>query len=382
MASVRAPSETVLPAAAAAAVFLVCWGILHRDFYAAYQIVDTPVYASYGSQMADGRLPYRDFAVEYPPGALPVFLAPEWLPGSYTSAFGWLMAALGVATVAVVATVRRSAVGFVAIAPLLIGALAFTRFDLWPALLAVAALAALLRDRHRIAWALLAAAVLAKLWPAVLVPLAVTWTWRRRGGRETTTAVVVAAAVVAVVVVPFLVLAPHGLLESVRGQATRPLQVESIGASLVMTFGHPGVETSHGSQNIVGHSGLATLFGIAPWLVLSALWAAHARGRAEPARLVRYSAATVVAFVAFGKVLSPQFLIWLVPLVPLVRGRRGLAATALLAGALALTQVWFPDRYWNYADGGELAWVVLLRDVTLVALLVTLALPSRLELHR
>ena len=94
-------------------------------------------------------------------------------------------------------------------------------------------------------------------------------------------------------------------------------------------------------------------------------------------RLVRYTAACTCAFVALGKVLSPQFLIWLVPLVPLVRGRRGLAASLLLGAALIATQIFFPQRYWEYIFHLHLAWLVLLRNLILVALLATLSLPAR-----
>ena len=111
--------------------------------------------------------------------------------------------------------------------------------------------------------------------------------------------------------------------------------------------------------------------------MLVALWVAFARGPATGDRFVRYSAAAVCAFIAFGKVLSPQFLLWLVPLVPLVRGRRGLAATVLLTLALVLTQVWFPQRYWGYADWYHLAGVVFARDLVLVVLLAVLVLPLR-----
>ena len=58
----------------------------------------------------------------------------------------------------------------------------------------------------------------------------------------------------------------------------------------------------------------------------------------------------VAAQLALGRVLSPQFVLWLVPLVPLVAGRRGRAATALLALALVATQVWFPDLYRDYVN--------------------------------
>ena len=119
----------------------------------------------------------------------------------------------------------------------------------------------------------------------------------------------------------------------------------------------------------------ARLFAVAQAATLVGLWIAFARGPATRERLTRYAAACVCAFVAFGKVLSPQYLIWLVPLVPLVRGARGLAATALLTAALVLTQVWFPERYFDYALHFHLAGVVLLRDVVLVLLLAVLALP-------
>jgi L-cystine uptake protein TcyP (sodium:dicarboxylate symporter family) len=94
---------------------------------------------------------------------------------------------------------------------------------------------------------------------------------------------------------------------------------------------------------------------------------------------VRWSAAALVAFVALGKVLSPQFLIWLVPVVPLVAGLRGLRASALLAGGLVLTQLWFPSRYWDLARELDpfVSGLVLARDVVLVALLITLVAGSR-----
>jgi hypothetical protein len=94
---------------------------------------------------------------------------------------------------------------------------------------------------------------------------------------------------------------------------------------------------------------------------------------------VRASAAAVCAFVAFGKVLSPQFLIWLVPLVVLVRGRRGLAAGVTMVLALVLTQLWFPFRYWPLAlhFAAFPSWLVLVRDLTLILLFAVLLLPRR-----
>jgi hypothetical protein len=378
------PEGRLVALAGAVGGFLLAWGMVHGWFWQHDQIVDTPTYQTYGENMRHGLVPYRDFAVEYPPGALPMFVLPTFAGSDYASSFGWLMAACGVGLVLVAATVRRAAAAYLVVAPVLIGSLVFSRFDLWPALLATAALALLVRDRHRWGWALLGAAFAAKLWPAVLVPLALAWTWRRRGARETAAAAACGAAVVVAVFLPFALLAPHGVWTSLSGQANRPLQIESLGAALLVVLGDGrGIDSSHGSQNLVGPHAhqAAAILPVLQVLALVAVWVSFALGRRTRDDLLRHAAAAAVAFVAFGKVFSPQYLVWLVPLVPLVRGRRGLGATALLTAALILTQVWFPFRYWRYGAGLDrgIAAVVLARDLVVVCLLAALALPRRLR---
>ena len=95
--------------------------------------------------------------------------------------------------------------------------------------------------------------------------------------------------------------------------------------------------------------------------------------------LLRYAAAAVFAFVAFGKVLSPQFMTWLVPLVVLVAGRRGLAASLLMGMALWYTLIEFPGRYWAFIFKMQpwLTSVVLARDVVLVLILLVLVWPEK-----
>jgi uncharacterized membrane protein len=363
--------ERAVPAAAAAGLFLVSWGLVHTWFWARGALVDWPTYQAYGDAMRHGQLPYRDFAVEYPPGALPAFVLPSLIGGSYASSFEWVMAACGVMLVVVVALARPAAAFYVALAPVLCGSFILSRFDLWPALLAAAAVVFLMRDRHRIGWGFLGAAAAVKAWPLVLVPAAVIWSIRR--GRAW--AIAIGIVVLLAIVLPFFVLSPSGVWSSIRGQASRPLQIESLGAAILQTFSNPHVVNSHGSQGIGGHGAIGAVFVVLQAAALVVLWIAFARGPMTGERFARYAAACVCAFVALGKVLSPQFLIWLIPLVPLVRGARGVAATCLLTAALLLTQVWFPQRYFDYVRDGRLAGVVLIRDLVLVVLLCVLALP-------
>ena len=303
-----------LAVAVLVAVFLVSWGVIHRGFYAKPPvIIDTPGYQLRAEAILDGQVPYRDFDLEYPPGALPVFVVPA-IGGDYATLFAWLMAVLGAATVVLVSRVRFAAAAFVAVSPLLVGSLLLSRFDLWPAALATTAVVALLAERHRLGWSLLGAAVAAKLWPLAIVPVALAWS--RRHGRMR--AVWWGVGVLALAFIPFVLLAPAGLRHSISGQLSRPLQIESLGASFITTFGHPTIVTSHGSQNIPGHGSLEAAAAVIQIVALVGIWIAAWR---RPDELARFAAAATAVFIAFGKVLSPQFLVWLVPLVPLVRGR-------------------------------------------------------------
>ncbi|MFL5952214.1 MAG: hypothetical protein ACJ74M_11485 [Gaiellaceae bacterium] len=397
----RSDREVALAALTAVAVFVGTWTALHHGFYTHRQIIDTPVYQRYGNEIAHGHVPYRDFQLEYPPGALPMFALPGLVshgghdqdvrPG-FRRTFETLMWMCGAIALLAMAYTLRVVGGALwapllcaALAPLALGTVILSRFDLWPAALAAAGLAALVGRRFRVGHVLLGLGAAAKFYPAVLVPLAVAYAWKTRGRREGLVGLALAVGVFALLFLPFVVLAPGGVWHSISVQLGRPLQVESLGAAFLLVahnvFGFAlAGETSHGSQNVAGTAAhvLGAVTTVVQAGVLLWIWWTFARGPATARGLVRSSAAAVCAFVAFGKVLSPQFLIWLIPVVPLVRGRRGLWAGVLLLVALVLTQVWFPFRYFRLALDFEpgLSWVLLARDLTLVALALLLAWPA------
>ena len=396
----RVASVAVL--AVAVGVFLLCWASLHHGSRALFQIRDTGLYQQYGDAIAAGQVPYRDFHLEYPPGALPVFVLPSLRHESDTDAyerwFDRLMALCGcLALVGATLALRAleagplrtaGALALIAVSPLLLGTVVLSRFDYWPAALAVLAVAALLHERLELSAFAFGAAVAAKLWPVVLVPLALVYVWRTRGRRDAALWGGLLVLVEANIFAPFALMSAGGLGASFHAQLARPLQIESLGAAVLIAwhraFGSSlGIVTTFGSQNLTGSGVRAVEIGstVAQVLALVAVWLLFARGPATRERLVAYSAAAVAALLAFSKVFSPQFMVWLVPLVPLVRGRRGVVAGGLLAAALVLTEEWFPRHYWQLALdlAPREAWLLLARDLAIVAIAALLAWPRRSE---
>ena len=388
---------------------------------------DVPLYYGYGSEIVGGAVPYRDFALEYPPGALPLFVLPatkavaggsiaqaSWQPMNaaaerYHRGFDLLLVLLGAVTVTLtglsLAALRRPAaatllgLSVVALSPLLLGDVFPERFDIWPAALTAAALAAATRFRYRLAGAALGLGSVAKLYPVLLIPVLAIAVARHRGLREAGLVTAIAVVSAAAVVLPFALASAQGTWRAIRIQFEGGLQIESLGSAVLVmaslisrkldALGLNGFTLTdraaeHGlSRGVLvgpGTDATATVLNLILAAALISLWVSLARSTGEVREdLVRYAAGAVATAVALGSVLSPQYLIWLVPLIPLVGGRRGVTATLALVVAALLTHLWFPWGYFKYARGLELGptTLLLVRNLALLAIPVVLLLPPR-----
>ncbi len=375
----RRPDRT---AVVASGLFVLSCAVAYGGLFSHAYPGDVGSYANYGRALVlHGRIPYRDFYDEYPPGSVAVFALPALIWNAhYVLVFKLLMTACGVGCVICSASIvsrlglSRLRLAPIVLAPVFMGPVFLNRYDPLPAFLTVLALVLLLRGREQATGVLLGAGTAIKLYPAVVVPIALR---RIRSLRRAGAAYVIT---IAVLVLPFFLLAPGGVGFSLWSQIRRHLQTESLGASFLLAGSKLGI---HHEQWIAGKPGsvdlggrladsvgvLASLLAVA--LVLVVAWVFW-RGPDDDARHVTAWAAAITAFVVFGKVLSPQYLTWLVPLVPLASGRRGRAACIVFFVVLSITQL----EYLYHRDGLEnqdsTVWVLLVRNLGLVAVFALL----------
>ena len=382
------PVRRAAPAAAlGVALFVAACFAPRIGLYTGDAPADVKLFQTFGERFLAGEIPYRDYFVEYPPGALPAFVLPALgESGSYVLlfkllhiAFGAAAIALGALTLTLLGATRQRrylTTAFLALAPLALGPTVLNRYDLWPAVLLAGALAGLVGGRVALGLALLAVAILAKGYALAVLPVALLYVFARHGRPGLRRGSIAFAATAFLVVAPFAVLGPGGLRHSFSIQTSRGLHLESLGGSLLAAADRVGIYTAE----VVGGFAfeldgtlpdvVATLATLLQLAALVAAWVLFKRGPATPQRLVVAAAASVAAFAAFAKVLSPQFLIWLLPLVPLAGG---IAAPALLLVALGLTQAFFPSRYRGVLDLEGETWLVVARNLVLVALFAALA---------
>jgi len=347
---------------------------------------DLFVYRTYADLLAAGQLPYLDFGFEYPPlAALGLWLA--GLPGrdeaTYAVSFALLIAPFVLAIQWLAALLAGARAGvtvawLLVLTPVLIGASLRTHFDAIPIALALGGLLALVRERTQLGFVLLALGTMTKLFPALLAATAIVWLVARGERRAALRGAAIFVALVAAISLPF---AGHGYVDSFRFHLDRPVQIESTPATVLFVLGGSEVTGTNLRPDRFKSNGLdggaaqtvVRLFAVALALALAAILALAAR-RPDVRQLVLCAFAALLAFVALGKVFSPQYVIWLAPFAALAWVWRERIVALLTAGAIVLTQVEFPSRYFDLINKQtNVIAIVAVRNALLLTALAVLA---------
>ncbi len=342
---------------------------LNPRLYSAALFGDVRLYGAKVERMFQGEVPYRDVAIEYPPGSVPFTILPGLAVGTgadYRLAFAVEMLAVDAVGLWAASRLARLADAGRRRIPLAyvlamgaIGPLLVLRFDLVPTVCVLLAAALAADGRAGPAAAALGYGAAAKLFPGVLLPLLVLGLVPAEGWwRSLRRTVPPFLAGFALTVVPALALSVKGTLGAVLYHVRRGVQIESLWATLiglahvagglpahtVSGFGAYDLDSSvSGAAKAL--SSVATLAALlaAAWLV----WRRSSRsGGLGPADWAGALAIGVFAFVLPTRVLSPQYLVWLAaPMAALADRREGRRALWVLVAAIVVSQVIFPFRY-------------------------------------
>lgn len=339
-----------------------------------------------------------EYTFEYPPGlAFPAWmisLVTETRRGFFNLHAVTFVAA-GIATTGFLAVVLRAGVtrrdgdlwrllGF-ALSPGLV-LFGMQNWDLWPVAVASAGLAAAATRRSVLAGALFGLAAAIKWWPALLLVVVVAGPWRsmpRDDDADTNShaealahriderlgldprPVVVAAAVWLVVQLPALMISPSGWLASVTFHLRRRPNYDSTAAAL----------SELGSSLVPGAfwgEPFAFLWtGVSLAVLVVGLVYVVARLRSQTIHPGDAALAVLGIFLVTGKVFSPQFVVWLVPVavVATVAWAPVIAVEAANAAVWLLYGPWMAHwhegpEWWGFLYAAQGASV--LRTLTLV----------------
>jgi uncharacterized membrane protein len=373
--------------------------------------MDLQIYYNDSLQLISGKLPYRDFPLEYPPLALIPFVVPRLItPGqrpAFTS-YVWLFAAqnalfstLIALTLARIAALLRPSgrgawvLGGYALLVTVCAPLAPWRFDMFPAMLTLLALLAVLLDRPALAGIWLGLGVAAKLYPAACLPIVGAYYLASRRYRALALLILGSIGTAAICLAPFFLLDPGGWLSFVQYHELRGMQIESLPAGAIalahvlgltpaaLTFNYGALQlVSPVAEMVLKWQPLASI------LVLGLVYlCCLGRFRAEQTlygaitdeSLVAFLMAALLAFIAVNKVFSPQYVLWLLPFAALLRPRQ--AGVMLIICILTISI--FPFTY-DRLLAMQLPQVLMLnlRNALVLALLIWLLVERPLFLPR
>lgn len=355
------------------------------------------------------QLPYRDFITEYPPLAILSFVLPAFFfrePFSYNLAFA---VEILIADLIILVLLSRlstilkipiwETLGGYTIFILVVGPLVTARHDMIPALLVMLAFYALITKKNRTAWMLLGLGVMTKVFPLIYVPLFAVLYLHDRRYSDLVNGINSMVTTIFLLALPWLIIDAEGFFSFLTYHVQRGVQGESIYASILLIgqlFGLTNVENvyNYGSWNLTSPlaDNMATASSVimVGLLVISyllagfAFWRRRNLGEIDPiktsdlnALLLQFALLITLILIITDKVLSPQYLIWLCPLMALITGKLRNTIWIMFAVAGICTQFIFPHNYAAYQAVETLPVLVeTLRNLLLVAMAILLVIKS------
>jgi len=384
---------------------LVVSGLASFATFSGEHVLDLTLYRNTAAQLLHGQLPYRDFPLEYPPLAVVPFTIAALFSGPSVDLgrFAWNLLVENAVICAIIALsiahlVRRVSgsrsisrrLVFLALLVGIGGPLFPFRYDLFPAMLTVIATLAALSAYPVVAGTALGLGIDAKVYPLVLLPIFCAFFLASDDRRALRRFGLASCAAVLLPLLPFLLLAPSGLLAFIEYHQSRGLQIESLWSGLLLlgrTFGVVSASPAlnHGAFHLVSPAAPLILAALPLLSIgsLSILWYASwlrfrsdhmGGGKIGQETFLRYVVASLLVFIVTNKVFSPQYVVWLLRFVPLL-SRRDAAFGALI---IILTILLYPFHARALVAFDPSAILILnVRNALTVALLISLVRASR-----
>jgi hypothetical protein len=316
------------------------------------------IYFDYATRAVNGEIPYREYVVEYPILGFLLFLIPRLFVSTiagYHVAYGVQLLLFNTAAVSLVArhVATREGVGrvrsrliwytafFASLCPLLMGP-----YDLAPMAVAFAAALLWFSGRNVTGGALSGVGFLMKVFPGAVAAPALIWEaarFRETRGRGIMSFL---ATVVSGMAFWFWLGGKH-VADAFLYHADRGLEVESLYAGILMLYAKASDQIitysyDHGALHVSpdwGSQLSRIAFPMQCLAILLAMWRYRRTGMRDG---VRHAGAAVLAFMIAGKVLSPQYLIWLIPFITVLGGQTGRLARSVYLQACIVTTIIYP----------------------------------------
>jgi len=319
--------------------FVVAWGGL-LSYHTIVGVPDQDVteYWQKSMLLLHGRVPYRDFVLEYPILALIPMLLPHLLTLGHAATFPAYAAAFLTENIllaaALGATLARIATGLkpdTVEAPTAISTVAKNyaimlactavvapwRFDLFVALTTALAILAINRQKDAATGTLLAVGAMAKLYPAVLLPAVL-----RISGKRLALMATFAATAAAIAIVAALISGPKQSISFLSYHALRGIQIESVAAGFIYLTNKLHLTSlslvyNFGAYHLAFPASSIVIKLLTAALVILLSFAVLTIARSPQSDAVdfipRAGTLLLLAFIVTSKVFSVQYTIWLIP---------------------------------------------------------------------